>query len=271
MARLAASVALLLPLIGIAAAPAAEKPPDFSRAVAFHAEDLRHPLLALRGGVMVLQECEVRLREKCSAAQREAAAAGQWTLRLLDTLTLFPENMSRDPAAPAVTYDQMRERLSYLREEQLIATQQYDKKLFARFGAALRICPPEKKDEYQEYLANMKDLDLRVFGGLTIDKFALELAAIDKDEVVLAGKLKAWPTAECINARRVGHELLNAMYSKLEPWMEKKPPEDQDFARGVTEQFLLSAAARLEFRVNAATKEKWREIGKERTAAKVAP
>jgi hypothetical protein len=108
------------------------------RAAQFYAAGLERPLLQLRNGALLIQACKQPLSRACSREQRELAA-GDGTIELLDALTLFPQRPARSPADGITRPAELTGKIGATSADLLREAGEYDRQLFARYGAVLRV------------------------------------------------------------------------------------------------------------------------------------
>jgi hypothetical protein len=190
------------------------------RAARFYAAGLELPLLQIRNGVMLVQACSGRLRRGCDEKQRELAADNR-TLLLLDELTLFPQRLTGDPAAGIGKARELEQKIGEASLELLRAAGDYDRLLFARYGATLRACPNDDVTRFRESLDELVRLDLTGFQALADEEVAKAREIIARDAETLAATLRQSPD-DCVAARRLGEYLMQLMDSKLQPWSGEK-------------------------------------------------
>lgn len=213
-----ARLAFLIFSAAISAAAASETAEV--RAARFYAVGLSLPLLEIRNGVMLVQACEKRLRRACDGQQRELAANNH-ALLLLDELTLFPQRPTQDPAAGTATSRELRERISEASAALLRTAGEYDRNLFARYGATLRACPHNDGETFRQSLEELVRIDLTGFQSLADEDLARAMESIARDEESIAATLLQSP-GDCVAARTLGEYLMQLMDSKLEPWSGEK-------------------------------------------------
>ena len=251
LGRIILACLLLATSAGQAHRARAETPAP-AREVRFHAEGLERPLLLIRAANQLVRQCATRFRAQCSEAQIQTASSPVSVVDYLDLLTTFGARVDQDSAKPLENYEQLQVRLAAVGTLLLEEASQYDRKLFARFGATLRVCPPTDVAEYRKSLSQLQELDLRRFAALADDDYASSLANIELEEASLAEVIRRdWSAEECAAARTLGDTLLQLLYQKLKPWTGAvRDPPKEDEARGATAQFLFLAAFELESRVN---------------------
>jgi hypothetical protein len=215
---MAAKLALLIFAIAVSAA-AADDTAEV-RAARFYAAGLELPLLQIRNGVMLVQACSGRLRRGCNEKQRELAANNR-ALLLLDELTLFPQRPTQDPAAGVSKASELRQKIGDASAELLRAAGEYDRNLFARYGATLRACPGDDVAVFRKSLEELVRFDLTGFQSLADENLARAIESIARDEESLAASLRLSPE-DCVAARKLGEYLMQLMDSKLEPWSGEK-------------------------------------------------
>jgi len=226
IARLALFLLIASPL-----AAAANESADV-RAARFYAAGLEVPLVQIRSGVLLVQACSKRLRRGCDEQQRELGGNNR-TLALLDELTLFPQPME-DPAANLSKPRELRRKISDTSVALLRAAGEYDRMLFARYGATLRACPNDDAAMFRDSLEELVRIDLTGFQSLAGEDLLEARESIARDEESIAASLRLSPE-DCAAARRLGEYLMQLMDGKLQPWSgEKKRVENaqHDFQFG---------------------------------------
>ena len=213
-----ARLALLL-LAGVAAAASANESAE-ARAARFYAAGLEIPLLEIRNGVMLVKACSKRLRRGCDKQQRELAGNDR-TLRLLEELTLFPLPEAQDHGLGIREPQELRQKINEASAALFRAASEYDRILFARYGATLRACPNEDVTEFRESLEALVRVDLTGFQLLDDDDVVKAIGSIARDEATIAEGLRQSPE-DCLAARRLGEYLMQLMDSKLQPWIGEK-------------------------------------------------
>lgn len=215
---------LTLTLILCAASAHAADSPQI-RAAKYFAEGLETPLLQIRGGAQLLAACQDRLRRACSREQRKSAAEPN-VLTLLDALTLFPQRLDADPAASVAKAAELRQKIAATSESLLHAAADYDLAVFARYGAALRVCPEDGRAANQDALDSLIHVHVLRFQGVEMAKFDGVVAAMLRDEEAQVIRLRALPPEDCAATRVQGEYLMELMNAKLQPWMKEEPPAD---------------------------------------------
>jgi hypothetical protein len=214
----------LLMLAGAAAAAPANESAE-SRAARFYAAGLEAPLLYIRNGVMLVKACATRLRRGCDKQQRELADNDR-TLLLLDQLSLFPRPDALDPGLGIRRPQELRQKISETSAALFRAASEYDRMLFARYGATLQACPNEDAAEFRKSLETLVRVDLTAFQLLVGEDLVKAVESLERDEAAIAAGLRQSP-ADCVAARRLGEYLMQLMDSKLQPWSgEKKHVEN---------------------------------------------
>lgn len=208
-----------------ATAAAADESPKV-RAARFYAAGLELPLLQIRNGLMLVQACGGRLRRACDKQQRELAANNR-ALHLLDELTLFPQRPVQDPAAGISKPDELRQKISEASVALLGAAGEFDRTLFARYGATLRACPNDDVAVFRQSLEDLVRVDLTGFQAMAGDELATTIESIARDEESIAVTLRQSPE-DCVAARDLGEYLLQLMDSKLQPWSGEKKLVESD-------------------------------------------
>ena len=206
---------LFLLLTGTAAGAAGETPE--ARAARFYAAGLERPLLQIRAGALLVEACAKRLRGGCSRQQRRSVA-GNGVITLLDALTLFPQRPAADPAAGITKAKDLERKVGETSAALLRDAGEYDRLLFARYGAALRVCPNDDAATYRESLEELKRLDLTRFQSLAEQELVAANEATARDESLAEQTLRAAPPEDCAAVRRLGEYLMQLMHSKLQPW-----------------------------------------------------
>jgi hypothetical protein len=267
MKRRAAIAGFCLALSAVAAA--AEETAE-ARAARFYAAGLEAPLLALRRGAMLIETCTQRLRRACTKEQR-GLAAGSRTLTLLDALTLFPQRPAEDPVAGISRSRELAQKIEATSAAMQSSANGYDRLLFARFGATLRVCPGDDVTPFRESVDDLIRIDFTSFqalSGADLDRANAELAA---EEAKVADELRRAPPEDCAAARKLGEYLMELMNAKLLRWnaaarrepeperefefgtppRKKAPPEpaDLEVARAVAGNFVTVLATELQLTV----------------------
>ena len=215
--------ALLLFICAASAAAAAETPK--ARAARFYAAGLELPLLQLRNGLMLVQACSDRLRRACDAQQRELAANNH-ALLLLDELTLFPQRPTQDPAADISNARELRVKISEASAAFLKTAGEFDRTLFARYGATLKACPYDDTAKFSQSLKELERVNLTGFQAMAGEDLDKAIESISRDEESIATSLRQSPE-DCVATRDLGEYLMQLMDAKLQPWSgEKKRVEN---------------------------------------------
>lgn len=218
-----ARFALLLFIVAASAAAAAETPK--ARAARFYAAGLELPLIQLRNGLMLVQACSDRLRRACDAQQRELAANSH-SLLLLDELTLFPQRPTQDPAAGISKARELRVKISETSAAFLKIAGEYDRNLFARYGATLQACPYDDTAKFSQSLKELVRVNLTAFQAMAGEDLDEAIESISRNEESIAASLRQSPE-DCVAARDLGEYLMQLMDAKLQPWSgEKKRVEN---------------------------------------------
>jgi hypothetical protein len=267
--RLVLTLLLLMAATQASLAGGSETSGSAERAARFYAAGLQAPLLQIRAGTQIVATCQKRFRAQCSERHRQAADKARLTLDYLDALTLFPERLPFDPAANLKSYDDVKAGLDAVNELLMNAVREYDRALFARYGATLRECQPDNIDLYRGSLHALEDLEFDMLGVGSIDERERVRQSIDGEEVSLARRIHAeWPDGDCAAASRIGEFLMEMTFAKLQPWRtEPGAPlktgfPDADETRGIASEFLFQAAAELEVIVNPSMRAKLLAISK---------
>jgi hypothetical protein len=187
------------------------------RAAQFYAQGLEQPLLQLRKGALLIQACKQRLRRACSREQRRLAASDR-TIELLDALTLFPQRPVQNPADGVARPAELAGKIADTSTALLRVAGEYDRQLFARYGAALQVCPADDATTFRESLVELVHIDLAGFQSLAEEELARASAEIAREETAWAAKLRTLPVEDCAGARKLGEYLMQLMHSKLQPW-----------------------------------------------------
>lgn len=190
------------------------------RAARFYAAGLEVPLLHLRSGVLLVQACSKRLRRGCDGQQRELAANNR-ALLLLDELTLFPQQPAQDPAAGISKPRELRQKISETSAELLRTASEYDRNLFARYGATLLACPNDDAATFRKSLDDLVRVDLTGFQSLSGEELVKASESIANEEASIASSLHQ-SLGDCVAARNLGEYLMQLMDSKLQPWSGEK-------------------------------------------------
>ena len=237
------------------------------RAARFYAADLERPLLQLRTGAALIQTCATRLRSACNAQQRKAGR--QEVLTLLDALTLFPQRLEADPSVGVKRARELERKIGDASAGLLREAEAYDRRLFARYGAALRACPDEYSAGVRDSLEELQRVNFTGFQALAGDELAAATEATAREESALAETLRSWPTENCVAARKMGEYLMQLMFSKLQPWSgedqrvlnpqsgfefgparkreaEPAKPNDRELAHAVAGNFVTVVATELQ-------------------------
>ncbi len=258
--RFACLLLAILATAGVALANGAE-PTAAEFAARYYATGLQEPLLQIRAGSQIVTTCQSRFRSKCSKRHREAAARAGLTLEYLDALTLFPGRPASDPTAPLGKYTQVVTALDETNEAILRDASNYDRALFARYGAALSACPPDNPNEYRAALLSLEHSHLRMFGVDSDDKRARALQSIADEEAALAKNFSDLTPEDCMAARQLGELLMTMISAKLVHWsVEATSSPNPDATRGIANEFLFQAATELELIVNPAKRERLETI-----------
>jgi len=259
-------IALLCALLGTGVAADDEMAPKpvSERVVHFYADDIEGPLLLLASGELLIEQCKGRIRAQCSEAQRSSARDRVSIRAQLDLMTLFRERVAVSLDKPVSGYEDMTTRLKGIAEELLIATDGYDRKLFARFGAVLKACPPQGVEEYRRDLNIFVVNDLYRFPGRPIEEFTEVRLELEAEETALAERIRQeWPAGECQAALELGEALMQFMYVKVQPWYTDPELDlDRDQRRARDAQFLVLAAYELESRVNPGLRARFMELNR---------
>lgn len=255
----------LLALLAAGVAPFAlstESSGSAERAARYYAAGLQQPLLQVRAGSQVVATCQSRFRAKCSKRHREAARRAGVTLEYLDALTLFPERPAADPTTKLARYPDLIAALDQVNESIMRAAAEYDHALFARYGATLSTCPPEKLQEFRASVLSLAHQEFRMFGLASDDQRARALQSIAEQETSLAQTFgNAASPEDCVAARQLGELLMTMMSAKLAPWsLQAGAAPDADATRAIANEFLFQAATELELIVNPAMRERLETI-----------
>jgi hypothetical protein len=261
-------LAIALLASSLTAQAVADETPE-ARAARYYAEGLERPLLQLRTGAMLIEACKQRLREACDDEQLEPATESH-LLTLLDALTLFPQRLDADPGAQITKARDLRKKFRNTSTELLREAGDYDRKVFARFGATLLACPPdEEQPDYGAALETLFVVDLVGFQGMRLDDVPGQQIAQLEESQREAEKWRQLPREDCIAARKVGEYLMQLMHSKLRPWsspettvdrqrafdfsqpkkaepIELKPAQDRELAHAVAGNFVAVFATELQ-------------------------
>jgi hypothetical protein len=203
-----------------------------SRAAHYYADGLERPLLRIRAGARLIATCDSMPRA-CSDRQRKMSHEHS-VLTLLDALTLFPQRLPEDAASAPERPRDLKRRLGETYAALMREAGEYDRKLFARYGAALEACPaPEDQTAtYRAQLDELLHIDLAGFQALDTEEGARALLAVNQEQAVQAVRLRALPVEDCAAIRRLGEYLMQLMHPKLRHWAhEARPatPEPRDF------------------------------------------
>ncbi len=262
--------ALLLTTFFVANAAAADGTAE-ARAARFYAEGLEAPLLQLRAGALLVQACQGRLRRGCGKDQVDLAADGR-LIALLDALTLFPQRLDSDPAASAMKPKDLQRKMLDTSAALLRTAGDYDAKVFARYGAAMTVCPDEDLNSFETWLEEVMRLELHSFRALDAQAATDVTRAIAEEKSALAKSLSQAPKEDCLAARKLGEYLVQLMAFKLQPWRNpgdaaasrpdfnfahpkkedarpRTPKEDRDLAHAVAGNFISVVATELQLQV----------------------
>lgn len=228
---------LLLAVVSVVqwATPAMADDSAESRAARYYAEGLELPLLQLRTGAMLIDACAQRLRRACDEEQRKLAAQSK-VLTLLDALTLFPQRPPADPAASITRAAELREKIGATGARLMQEAGDYDQHLFARYGAALLVCPDADEGDgmRRATLSGLMHTNYGRFRALRPDLLATAIEATYREEELLAQRLRESP-GHCVAVRRLGEYLMQLMHYKLQPWSAPQPePRRNEFRFGAT-------------------------------------
>ena len=218
MGRVAAKACVLLALLCLTTVASADETPR-ARAARYYAAGLETPLLELRRGVMLLDQCTTRMRRACSREQRELAARHR-TLALLDALTLFPP--PSESAPDAKTPRELKDGMAAAGAALLRTAGEYNRLLIARYGAVLRACHADDDASQRESLATLTAIELRQFqalDGADLDAAVHEIADAE------ARATEAWrktPPTDCDALLTQGQLLMEMLNAKLEPWTRQE-------------------------------------------------
>jgi hypothetical protein len=210
------TIFLALASVTAAAAPAGAQPAE-ARAANYYAAGLERPLLEMRRGALLVQACADRLRGACSAQQREFAARGN-VIELLDALTLFPQRPPDDPTLGITKAPQLARKIDETSAAMLRAANEYDGRLFARFGATLRVCPDAEATSYRQSIDDLIRIELTGLQGLGGEELEQAKAELARDEARIAEDLRRVPPEDCAAARVLGVYLMELMNAKLLSW-----------------------------------------------------
>ena len=187
------------------------------RAARYYAAGLERPLLQLRAGAALIQACADRLRKACSAEQRKAAA-GTSALTLLDELSLFPQRLTEDPTAGISRRRELEHKMSETSAALMREAGNYDRELFARFGATLIACPDDDGPISLESLEALQRVNYSGFQGIPASELAQTLIDETNQQELAAEQMRKAAPEECRAARKLGEYLMELMNSKLQPW-----------------------------------------------------
>jgi hypothetical protein len=205
-----------------------------ARAAHYYADGLEAPLLKVRAGAAIIETCRQRFRSKCSKWHREAADKARFTLEYLDALTLFPQRLASDPAAPLTQYADVVIALDTVNDDILKAAREYDHALFVRYDTTLRACPPDNLAQYRESLTALEQLDVRAFGPADGSAAVPDISPED-----------------CAATRDFGELLMTMMSAKLEPWRRGADAvPGAEATRSIANEFLFEVATELEVTVH---------------------
>jgi hypothetical protein len=222
--RVTAIACLLLALPSAGPAADSTKPDVPARAARFYAAGLELPLLELRRGAQLLDTCATKIRRACSKEQRQLAATHRATA-LLDELTLFPQRDSGIVSARNAA--ELKQQIAASGAALMRAARDYDLVLFARYGAALRVCTDDDGVGYREPLDALIAVDLRQFLGLEgaeYDRARDTIAARQAQEI---DALRALPPDTCESVLTLGLLMMEFMNGKLEPWTRENQRQRQ--------------------------------------------
>ena len=251
-------------LTGVAAGDDMAPKPAPQRVVHFYADDIEGPLLLLTAGELLVAQCKGKIRAQCTEAQRASASARPSIADQLKLMTLFRERVAVSLEKPVSSHEDMKTRLAGVAAELLIATDLYDRKLFARFGAVLQACPPPDAGEFRKSVSILVVDDLYRFAGASLEAFTQARLEIEAEEAALAQRIrKEWAMEDCKAALELGETLMQFMYTKVEPWFtDPELQMDGDERRGRDARFLFLAAYELESRVNPGLRGKFLELNR---------
>lgn len=204
-----------------AVAVAADESPEV-RAARTYAVGLDVPLLELRRGAMLVDTCTHRLRRACSKEQRKLAAKSQ-TLVLLDALTLFPQRPTEDPAANITKARELEEKIAETSASVLRLANDYDRLVFARYNATLRVCPDDGPTSFREPTDELIRLDFAGLQALTGADLAAAHATLAEEESRIVEELRRAPPGDCVAQRMLGEYIMQLIYPKLQPWRDLEP------------------------------------------------
>jgi hypothetical protein len=201
-----------------------------ARAARYFAAGLDRPLLQLRAGAQLIEACHTRLKRACDQAQRTLAAETRVT-DLLDALTLFPQRLPEDPSAGITRAQELRRKIGETSAALLQAAGEFDRRLFARYGATLRVCPRDVSEAglYRASLSGLMRTNYEGFQGLDAQALASALEATTREEDALVATLRALPEEDCLAAAKIGEHLMELMNSKLAPWRDAPPSSGRAF------------------------------------------
>lgn len=193
------------------------------RAARTYAVGLDAPLLELRRGAMLVETCTHRLKRACTKEQRKLAAKSQ-SLVLLDALTLFPQRPTEDPAANITKARDLEQKIAETSATMLRLAYEYDRLVFARYGATLKVCPDGDPAYFRAPTDELIRLEYAGMQELSGDALNAALAALAGEEARIVDELRLVPPADCAAQRNLGEYLMQVLYPKLQPWRDLDPP-----------------------------------------------
>ena len=197
-----------------------------ARAAKFYAAGLESPLLQLRTGALLVRACKDQLRKGCEAEQADLAARNE-VITLLDALTLFPQRSETDPTAQITRPKELRQKIRDTSAALMREAGRYDRQLFARYGATLKVCPDEDSTVFASAVEKLTLINLASFQALGTELDAAR-ADIAGEEARAVEQLRTWSGEGCLAARKLGEYLMELMNSKLRPWNKPEAPAGGD-------------------------------------------
>lgn len=250
-----------------AAAGAAESAE--SRLATYYSIHFEDALMAMRVRAMYLVLCADQFAAQCSAELKAAVPGAKARLETLDRLTLFRQRV-RFPEGQARDHEQFRRILDGLGDELLTLAPTYELRLFGRYGATLRACPPEAATQWRVDLRKLQGTDLNRFVGVSQQNFDAAVEQMLNEEKRFEERIRReWAPGECGKAQAFGVTLLQHLHVKLEPWFDGgAQPDGLDTRIDATEKFLMAVAIELESLVNPGVRAQFPGAGKRPTGTR---
>ena len=164
--------------------------------------------------------CRDRFPQECGSAVATAAPGLDKALKIMRLVTIFGN--SDTTANMEHTYSNaadvrrviMQKRTSFrghLRE--------YDEDLFARYGAALKVCPEPNSERAEQALSVVSALELMRYWGLSLHDYTLETDGINAKGVRYVRDMQSnWTTERCVKTREFGRRLIALLFTKVQPY-----------------------------------------------------